>query len=155
MWLTTQPCHLVPSSRVRLLTTTAVAFLHLDRSLASHLKRLKEFPFMLFTLSSHLVIDLPRILFHASPSITSFSIPRSSLTTCPKYLKAVCATLDSSVHSGVLFSSTYYIHFTVFPSIQDTLITRFQHLISNASTFFLLSPVRRWEWQIAAMTVSP
>ena len=69
-----------------------------------------------------------------SPCITSFSIPRSSLTTCPKYLKAVCATLDSSVHSGLMFSTT---HTLVFLSIHDTLITRLQHHISNASIFFL------------------
>ena len=89
----------------------------------------------LLILSSHLVIGLPRLLFPLiSPSITSFSIPRSSLTTCPKYLKADGANLDSSVHSGLIFSSTRTL---VFLSIQDTLITHRQHHISNASTFFL------------------
>ena len=45
-----------------------------------------------------------------------------------------CATLDSSVHSGLMFSSS---HTLVFLSIHDTLITRLQHHISNASIFFL------------------
>ena len=52
--------HLVPSSRVRPLETTAVALIHLSRSLASHLMLLMEGPFTLFTVSSHLtVLGLP------------------------------------------------------------------------------------------------
>ena len=94
--------HLVPSSCVRPLATTAVPHLHFAQSPASHLMLLMEGPFMLFTLSSHLVLGLPRLLFPLiSPSITTLSIPRSSLTTCPKYLKAACATFDSRVHSGL------------------------------------------------------
>ena len=81
----------------------------------------------------HCVLGLPRLLFPLiSPSMTSFSIPRSSLTTCPTYLKAACATLDSSVHSGSMFSST---HTLVFLS-HDTHHS-LQHHISNASIFFL------------------
>ena len=100
---------LVPSSRVRpLLVTTAVALLQLARSLASHLMMLMEGPFMLLSLSCHLVLGIPRLLFPLiSPSITQFSIPRSSSITCPKYLKAACATFDSSAHSGLLFSTTH------------------------------------------------
>ena len=96
------PIHLVSSSHVRPLATILVALLHLPRSLASHLMLLMGGPFML---SSHLVLGLPSLLFPLiSPSITSFSTPRSSPTTCPKYLKAAYATLDSSVHSGLMFS---------------------------------------------------
>ena len=95
--------HHVLSSRVRPLATTAVALLHLARSLVSHIMLLMEGPFMVFILSSHLVLGLPHLPFPLiSPSITSFSIPRSSLTTCPKYVKAACATLDSSFHSGLM-----------------------------------------------------
>ena len=87
------PCHLVPSSRVRPPATTAVALLHLSRNLASLLMLLMGGHFMLFTLSSHLVIGLPRLLFPlVSRSMTSVSIPRSSIATCPKYLKAACDT---------------------------------------------------------------
>ena len=126
------PCHLVPSSRVRPLATTAVTLLHLSRSLASHLMQLMEGPVMLFKLSSHLVIGLPRLLFPLiSPIITPLSIPRSCLTTCTKYLEADCATLDSSLQSGLIFSN---IHTLVFLSIH---VTRIQHHISNSSTFFL------------------
>ena len=129
------PCHIVPSSRVRPVATTAVALLHLARYLAYHIMLLMEGPFMLFKLSSHLVIGLPRLLFPlVSPSITPLSIPRFSLTTCPNYLKASCATLESSVRYGWMFSSP---HTLVCLSIHETLITRLQHHISNASTFFL------------------
>ena len=84
---------------------------------------------MLFTLSSRLVLGLTRLLVPLIyPNMTS-----SSLTTCPKHLKAACATLDSSVQSGLVFSS---IHTLVFLSIHDTLINRLQHHISNASSFF-------------------
>ena len=76
---------------------------------------LMEGPFMLFTLHSHLVIGLPRLLFPLiSPSMTPFSMPRSSLTTCPKY--HAYATFDSRVHSGLMFSST---HTLVFLSIHE------------------------------------
>ena len=108
--------HPVTSSRVQPPATTAEALLHLTGSLAFHLILLMECPFML-SLSNHLAIDLPHFLFHLiSPSITSFSIPRSSLTTCPKYLKAACATRDSNVRSGFMFSSTRTF---VFLSIHD------------------------------------
>ena len=91
------PCHLVPSSGVRTLATTAVVHLRLSQSLASHLMLLMESPFMVFILSSHLVLGLPRLLFPLiSSSMTSFSIPRSCLAKCPKYLRTVCATLDAS-----------------------------------------------------------
>ena len=95
------PFTLVPWSRVRPLATTSVALLHLARSLASHLVVLMERPFMLFTLSSHIVLGLRRLPFpFISPSII-FSNSRSSLNTCPTHLD--CATLDSSVHSGLIF----------------------------------------------------
>ena len=51
-----------------------------------------------------------------------------------KYLKAACATLESSVRYGWMFSSP---HTLVCLSIHETLITRLQYHISNASTFFL------------------
>ena len=77
--------------------------------------------FILFRAFSHLVIDLSLLLFPLiPPSITSFSIPRSFLTTCPKYIKAACVAFDSSVHSGLMFSKT---HTLFFLSIQDTLTT--------------------------------
>ena len=118
--LDSSPWHPVTSSRVQPPATTAEALLHLTGSLAFHLILLMECPFML-PLSNHLAIGLPHLLFQLiSPSITSFSIPRSSLTTCPKYLKAACATLDSSVHSGLMFSST---HTFVSLSIRDAPIT--------------------------------
>ena len=68
------------------------------------------------------------IMFH-SPFLSRHS---------PKYLKAVFVTLESSVHSGLMFSST---HTLVFLSIHDTLITHLQHHISNASIFFLSFPI--------------
>ena len=87
---------------------------------------------MLSTLSSRLVLGLFFPL--VSSRITSVSIPRSSHHMSNVYVKAACATLDSSVLSGLMFSST---HTLVFLSIHDSLITRCQHHISNASTFFL------------------
>ena len=96
------PCQLVSSSRVRPLATTAEALLHLARSLASHLM---EGPFTLFPLSSHFVVGLPRFLFPLiSPSITSFCIQRSSLTSCPKYLIAAYATLYVFEHTYISVS---------------------------------------------------
>ena len=57
-----------------------------------------------------------------------FSIPRSCLNTRPKYLCTACVISDSSVHSCLMFPSTR----TLFSlPIQDTLITRIQHHISN------------------------
>ena len=44
--------------------------------------------------------------------------------------------LDSSVHSGLMFSST---HTLIFLPIHDTLISCIQHHISNASLFLPLS----------------
>ena len=91
-------------------------------------------PFMVFTLSSYLVLGLLRLFFPLiSPSTTPFSIPRHYITTksCSMYLKAACSTLDSSVHSGLMFSNYEFV------SPSTTLITRLQHHISNASTFFL------------------
>ena len=67
---------------------------------------------MLFTLSRHLVLGLPRLLFPLiSTGITSFSIRRSSLIPCPRYIYInACATLDSSVHSGLMFPApTHYL----------------------------------------------
>ena len=91
--------YLVTSSRVQPMATTAVARLHLAHSLGSHLILLREGPFKLFTLSSHLVLGHPRLLFPLiSPSITSFSIPRSSLTTCPKYLKLLVSPFCVSLY---------------------------------------------------------
>ena len=90
---------------------------------------------VIFNVFSHFMVGVPRLLFSLIPaSITSFSFPRSCLTTCPKFLKTACVILDSSLHSGLMYSSTQTL---VFFSIQDTVITLLQDHISNASTFFL------------------
>ena len=53
-----------------------------------------------------LVHDLPHFLFPLIPlSITSFSIPRSSIVTGPKYSKSACFTVESCVHSGLMFQA--------------------------------------------------
>ena len=80
---------------------------------------------------SHLVLSLPHLPFLLiPPSITSFSIPCSYLTTCPKQLNSVCVTLDSSVHSSLMLSSTT-LWFLL--SVHNTLVTHLQDHISNAS----------------------
>ena len=83
--VTTPPCHLVPSSRIRLLATAVAAPLHPAQSLAYHLMVLMvaplEYP---MSVSSHLCRGLPLLLApFILPSITSSSIP-PALTTCPK-----------------------------------------------------------------------
>ena len=125
----------VRSSRIRLLATAVADLLHPALSLAYRLMLLMvaplEYP---MSVSSHLCIGLP--LLHAPfilPSITSSSIP-PALTTCPKYLNAAFGTLDSSVHSGLMFS---IINMFVFLSIHDTLSTLLQHHNSKASIFLL------------------
>ena len=55
-----------------------------------------------------------------SHSTTPFCITSSCLNTCPYCINAAGATLDYSVHSVLMFSSTRTL---VFLSIQDTLIT--------------------------------
>ena len=79
------PCHLVPSSRIRLLATAVAAPLHPALSLAYRLMVLMvaplEYP---MSVSSHLCLGLPLLLApFILPSITSSSIP-PALTTCPK-----------------------------------------------------------------------
>ena len=82
---TTSPCHLVPSSRIRLLATAVAAPLHPALSLAYRLMVLMvpplEYP---MSVSSHLCLGLPLLLApFILPSIASSSIP-PALTTCPK-----------------------------------------------------------------------
>ena len=79
------PCHLVPSSRIRLLATAVAAPLHPALSLAYRLMVLivapLEYP---MSVSNHLCLGLPLLLAQFMlPSITSSSIP-PALTTCPK-----------------------------------------------------------------------
>ena len=79
------PCHLVPSSRIRLLATAVAAPLHPALSLAYRLMVLMvaplEYP---MSVSSHVCRGLPLLLApFILPSITSSSIP-PALTTCPK-----------------------------------------------------------------------
>ena len=74
---TSSPCHLVLSSRIRLLATTVTAPLHPALSLASLLMLLTMAPLeYLLSVSSHLCLGLP--LFHDPlilPSIMSSYIP--------------------------------------------------------------------------------
>ena len=89
---------------------------------------------MCLLLSSHLVLGLHCLLFPFIPQPSHHSPFQFYLTTCTKHLKAACVTLDSSVHSGLIFLST---HSLFFLSIHGTLITRLQHHISKASIVFL------------------
>ena len=53
------------------------------------LQQTRQLMMMMMRVSSHLVLGLPCLRFPGiPPSITSFSIRCSCLTTCPKYLKA-------------------------------------------------------------------
>ena len=69
-----------------------------------------EDPFMFFRVSSHIVLGFPHSTF-----------PSHHMS---QYLIAARVTLDSSVHSDLMVSST---HTLFFVSIQDTLITRLHH----------------------------
>ena len=65
---------------------------------------LMEGPFMLFTLSSHLVLGITRLLFPLiSRSITSFSIPRS---TTLSLLASTTTSQMNQFFSAQLFSSS-------------------------------------------------
>ena len=102
--------HVVPSSCCRPLVTSAVAFLHVVRYLASHLMMFIVGTFTyIFLECSHLVLGHESLSTH-SPSITSFSISHCCLTTFQKYLKAACVTHDSSVYSGFMLPVYLYLH---------------------------------------------
>ena len=99
------PCYPVPSSRILPLATAVVAPLHPALSLASRRMLLMVAPFEYpSSVSTHICLGLPLFLDpFILPSITSSSIP-PALITCPKKLNAAFGTLDSSVHSGLMFS---------------------------------------------------
>ena len=116
----------MPSSRVRPLATYAVAFLRVARSLASHLMMFIVGPFMGCSVSS----IYPSCSWYSSSSLPTHApkhhiiihsvflslLPQGILDmSCPKYLKAACATPDSTVHFGLMFSSTQTL---VFLSVQ-------------------------------------
>ena len=126
--------HLVTLRRIRSLATYELAILHIVRSLSPLMVSILG-SFRCFRVSSS---SFSRSLspFHTTqcPSATSFSIPCSSLITCPNYLKGACVALGSSVHFGLMISSR---HTLVCLSIQYALISRLQHHISNALIFFL------------------
>ena len=131
--------YLVPSSRIRPMATAVAAPLHPALSLASHLMLLMVATFeygMPLSVSSHLFLCLPLLL---APFILRSIIFRPSCSHhVPKvayqvffFIRCVpvcgyslCISLDSSVHSGLMFSM---IHMFVFLSIHDTLSTLLQH----------------------------
>ena len=95
-------------------------------------------PFMVFTLSSHLVLGLLRLFFPLiSPSHTSFSIPRHYLTTksCSMYLKAACSPLDSSVHSGLMLSNYEFFSPSTTLSSLASNTTSQMHQLSSSPPF--------------------
>ena len=123
MWIT---CHLV-------------TFLHFDRSLPSRLVSLIKGPLISLMVISNLVIGLPYFLFllihQTSHSLLHVPVPPHARNTSKP---PVCATFDSSVHSGSVFLST---RTSVFLSIHHTLIAHLKCInFRSLVSYFLPLP---------------
>ena len=128
------PCYLVPSRRMRPLGPGD------GRGSSSPSRSISG-------VLSHVADDgSARIPFECvQPSLSWSSSPSRSIHSSEQHVifhpscshhvpKVVFGTVDSSVHSGLMFSM---IHMFVFFSIHDTLSTLLQHHNSKASNFLL------------------